>query len=52
LNKYIAKLYLDVEVEAWTESDAREAIEDALGKGDLPGILIVDEEIVDFQELS
>ena len=51
-SKFIARVYLDIEVEAWTQSDAEEAIDDAIGKGHLPGIDIIDKEILDIQELS
>ena len=43
---------LDVEVEAFTESDAREALDDALGIGTIGALTIVDEEILDHQELD
>ena len=51
-DRYIFKIMLDVEVEAFNSSDANEVIDDALGEGSLGGLTIINQEILDWQKLD
>ena len=51
-NKYVLTLYLRVEIEAFSEADAREAVEDAFGEGEACGFNIHDCETLDVEKLG
>lgn len=42
MNTYTYKVVLRVEVEAFDESDAWDAVQDAFGIGDQAGVMVVD----------
>lgn len=42
MNKYKYRVVLEVEVEAFDESDAWDAVQDAFGVGDNAGVLVTD----------
>lgn len=42
MNKYTYEVVLQVEVEAFEENDAWEAVQDAFGIGDAYGVLVTD----------
>ena len=43
---------LQVEVEAFTEADAQEAVKDCFGEGGVCGLTVVDFEVLDNDELG
>ncbi|QWT29995.1 hypothetical protein SEA_TUNATARTARE_111 [Streptomyces phage TunaTartare] len=43
---------LKVEVEAYTEEDAQEAMKDCFGEGSICGLTVVDYEVVDHDRLG
>jgi hypothetical protein len=47
MKTYRFSILLDVEVEAFTEEDAKEAIRDCLGEGETLGLNVIDFEVVD-----
>lgn len=51
MKKYKFNVLLEVEVEAFTEQDAKEAIHDGLGEGEFCGLFVKDFEIVEDNEL-
>lgn len=52
MNTYMVSVTLQVEVQAFDESDAREAISDCFGEGDFCGVEVVDHEVTDFELLG
>lgn len=52
MNTYMVSVYLQVEVEAFAEDDALEAVHDCFGEGDACGLKVIDYEVVDHDELS
>lgn len=48
MNKFRYDLHLVVEVEAFSEIDAEEAVRDAFGLGETCGLDIVESEVGDF----
>lgn len=51
MNTYIVGVSINVEVEAFSEEDAIEAVADCFGPGDSCGLNVVDFEITDHAEL-
>lgn len=49
---YMVQIMLQVEVEAFSESDAYEAIEDCFGEGDACGLVVQDFEVLDLDEIT
>ena len=47
--KYILSVYLHVEVEAFNEADATEAVHDCFGEGEACGLNVKDLEVVDVE---
>jgi hypothetical protein len=52
MNTYMVSVTLQVEVEAFDESDAREAVIDCFGEGDFCGVQVLDTEVTDFEQLG
>jgi len=52
MNRYIYSVMLQVEVEAFDEDDAAQAIEDCFGEGDTCGLTVSSVEVLDYEELS
>lgn len=50
--RFIYNLLLQVEVEAFDESDAAQAIDDCFGRGEVCGLEVKDLEVLDFEELD
>lgn len=50
--RFMYNVLLQVEVEAFDEDDAAQAIEDCFGEGDTCGLLVHSAEVLDFEELS
>lgn len=48
MNKYTYEVHLRVEVEAFDESDAWDAVQDAFGVGDQAGVMVLD---CDYEEV-
>jgi hypothetical protein len=51
MNTFMVSVVLQVEVEAFDESDARDAVEDCFGEGDFCGISVADCEVTDLEML-
>jgi hypothetical protein len=51
MNTFMVSVVLQVEVEAFDESDARDAVEDCFGEGDFCGISVADCEVTDLELL-
>jgi hypothetical protein len=49
--RYIYNVLITVEVEAYDEDDAAEAIEDCFGEGEFCGLSVQATEVLDFEEL-
>ena len=52
MNTYMVSVMLQVEIEAFDESDAQDAVNDCFGEGDFCGIAVKDFEVTDFEMLS
>lgn len=52
MKTYVFSVMLSVEVEAFDESDARDAVKDCLGEGDFCGVEVSDFEILDHEVLD
>lgn len=51
MNTYLVSVMLQVEVQAFNEEDAFEAVEDCFGPGDSCGLKVVEFEVNDHTEL-
>ncbi len=49
--RFLYSVLMQVEVEAFNESDATQAIQDCFGEGDSCGLLVHNTEVLDFEEL-
>ena len=52
MNTHVFAVLLQVEVEAFDESDARDAVKDCFGEGDFCGVEVNDFEILDHEVLD
>lgn len=52
MDTHVFSVMLSVEVEAFSEADAREAVRDCFGEGDFCGVEVSDFEILDHEELT
>jgi hypothetical protein len=52
MNTFMISVMLQVEVEAFDESDARDAVVDCFGEGDFCGVTVKDYEVTDFEMLG
>jgi hypothetical protein len=52
MNTYMVSVMLQVEVEAFDESDARDAVVDCFGEGEFCGLQVVDSEVTDLELLA
>lgn len=52
MNTYMVSVTLQVEVQAFDESDARDAVVDCFGEGDFCGLEVLDSEVNDLELLS
>ena len=52
MNTYMVSVMLQVEVEAFDESDARDAVEDCFGEGEFCGLTVIDTEVTDLELLA
>jgi len=52
MNTYMVSVMLQVQVEAFSDSDATEVITDCFGEGDFCGVDVQSVEVLDFEELS
>jgi hypothetical protein len=52
MNTFMVSVMLQVEIEAFDESDARDAVVDCFGEGDFCGIEVKDFEVTDFEKLG
>jgi len=52
MERYLFSVLLKVEVEAFTEADAQEAIQDCFGEGSVCGLNVVDFEVTDHDRLE
>jgi len=50
MKRYIYSVLLQVEVEAYNEADAQEAVKDCFGEGSNCGLNVLDFEVVDNDE--
>jgi hypothetical protein len=50
MKRYVYSVLLQVEVEAFSEADAYEAVEDCFGAGSNCGLNVLDFEVVDSDE--
>ncbi|QIN94087.1 hypothetical protein PP459_gp146 [Streptomyces phage Wakanda] len=50
MKRYVYSVLLQVEVEAFSEADAHEAVEDCFGEGSNCGLNVLDFEVVDSDE--
>lgn len=48
----MVSVLLQVEVEAFDEKDAKEAVHDTFGEGNTCGLEVTDYELTDFEELD
>ena len=52
MNKYLISIALQVEVEAFSQEDALEAVTDCYGEGDASGLRVTEFELLDHAELA
>ncbi len=52
MRNYLYSVLLQVEVEAYSEDDAAQAIADCFGEGDTCGLMVQGLEVLDFEELD
>lgn len=52
MNTYEYRVMLSVQIEAFDERDAEDAIQDAFGEGEICGIIVRDFEVTDFEMLG
>lgn len=52
MNTYMVSVVLQVEVQAFSQQDAIEAVADVYGEGDSCGLNVTDFEVVDYAELT
>jgi hypothetical protein len=52
MNEYVVAVLLQVKVEAFDETDARDAVVDCFGEGDFCGVQVVDSEVTDLELLG
>jgi hypothetical protein len=52
MNTYMVSVVLNVEVEAFSEDDALDAVHDCFGEGSTCGLNVTDYEVIDHAELS
>ena len=50
--RFILSVLLQVEVEAYDENDAKDAVHDSFGEGSICGMEIKDYEVTDFESLG
>lgn len=50
MKRYVYSVLLQVEVEAFSEADAQEAVSDCFGEGSNCGLNVLDFEVVDSDE--
>jgi hypothetical protein len=50
MKRYVYSVLLQVEVEAFSEADAQEAVQDCFGEGSNCGLNVLDFEVVDNDE--
>lgn len=51
MNRYRFSLAIEVEVEAFDETDALEAVADCFGEGDASGMLVTEFQVLDHEQL-
>ncbi len=52
MEKHIFSVLLQVEVEAYNEDDAQEAVKDCFGEGSICGLTVVEYEVTDHDRLG
>jgi hypothetical protein len=52
MKRFIYSVMVQVEVEAFDEDDAAQAIQDCFGEGDSCGLQVHSAEVLDYEELS
>jgi len=50
--RYLYSVLMQIEVEAFDEDDAAQAIQDCFGEGDSCGLLVHATEVLDYEELG
>lgn len=52
MNTYEYRVMISVQIEAFDEHDAEDALKDVFGEGELCGIVVRDFEVTDFEMLD